>query len=75
MLPDSMIRIMPSPHPTYEFVVRQDTRMHQVVFEDSVARPTTTETDNLHDLVRLIREIVDAHAEMAQLPPLQEACA
>ena len=75
ILPDSMIRIMPNPHPTYEFVVRQDTRMHQVVFEDSVFRPTTTETDNLRDLVRFIREIVEAHTEMAQLPPLQEECA
>lgn len=75
ILSDTMVRVMATPHPGYEFRVRHGELEKQVLFADSVFRPTTTETDNLRRLVTLITSIVEAQPELAQLPPLKESCA
>lgn len=75
ILPDTMVRIMPSPHPTYEFRVRNGDLEKTVVFTDNVFRPLTVETEHLRALVTLLKAVVEAQPELSELPPLREACA
>jgi len=74
-LPDTMIRISPAPHPTYEFTLRNDTLLKTIIWEDDIWRPTSDEADQLHDLIAFLKSTIEGHAEIQQLPPLVEACA
>ena len=74
-VPENTPRIIPEPHPRYELVLRNGTLNKRFTWEDSIARPTTTEADQLRDFIERIRALVATHRETAQLPPLNEACA
>lgn len=74
-LPDTMIRISPAPHPTYEFTLRNDTLLKTIIWEDDIWRPTSDEADQLHDLIAFLTSMIEGHAEIQRIPPLVEACA
>jgi hypothetical protein len=74
-VPDTMIRISPAPHPTYEFTLRNDRLLKTIIWEDDIWRPTSDEADQLHNLIAFLKSTIEGHAEIQQLPPLIEACA
>lgn len=74
-MPDTMIRISPAPHPTYEFTLRNDTLLKTIIWEDDIWRPTSDEADQLHSLIAFLKSTIEGHAEIQKLPALVEACA
>jgi hypothetical protein len=74
-VPDTMIRISPAPHPTYEFTLRNGRLLKTIIWEDDIWRPTSDEADQLHSLITFLISTIEGHAEIQQLPPLVEACA
>jgi hypothetical protein len=75
ILPETMIRVMPAPHPRYEFLVQQRSQTKQLIWDAATYQPTTRETDNLRALVQLLQQLIADHPATAQLPRLVEACA
>lgn len=73
-LPENAIRVYVTPHSTYGFILRNDTVLTTITWVDEISRPTTTEADDLRELIVFLRTLIEARPEIEQLPPIIGAC-
>ena len=73
-LPENAIRVYVTPHSTYYFILRNDTVLTTITWNDEIPRPTTTEADNLRELIMFLRTLIEARPEIEQLPPIIGGC-
>jgi hypothetical protein len=74
-IPENQQMIGADPYPEYSFTARNGDLFVSVQWADSISRPTTTEADNLRELIALLSQTIETHPDFARLPPLSEACA
>lgn len=74
-VPKNDIRVITMPYSRYEFLVQNDTVRTNITWNDEISRPTTTEADNLRDLITFLQTLIEARPEMQQLPSPIGGCA
>ncbi|MHB8645412.1 MAG: hypothetical protein ACYDAR_06445 [Thermomicrobiales bacterium] len=57
-----------TPSATYHWIVNDGTQAKEVRWHDEIFSPTTVEAERLRELAKLMKDIIEAHPEMQQLP-------